>query len=503
MNFSGAIKVHGFRLLLGVTTALSAVWLCEPLVGTYWLTRVLLLGGILIVVGALFRLEVISQMAAERTAKRYMDLLCRLDHHDLANPQIAETLPQLPEQNPWSPVFARVRDRLIECGRRADEAEHAWTAGEVRARRLENEYTRIKDILDRVSDAIIAINQYDEIVWSNEPARTLFGLNAATDTAITLGSAISCKPLLDLLIDSRRRKVGSYRTGEFEMTDRSGQQRWFRVVCRGLSESSGEKSGQHGALAVLTDISQEKGIQKRHAEFVASAAHEMKTPLSSIRAYVELLQDDEVEDQQVKEEFYNVIQSQAERLQRLVENLLNLARIEAGVVKVDKQQLSLNEVLEQAFSVIQPTAEQKPLEFLCDLSPMYLGVLADRDMILQTAINLLSNAVKYTPAGGKVILRSRMDDNAAIFEVEDTGVGLSPVDCQKVFEKFYRVKKDQQMAPGTGLGLALAKHIVEDVHGGAMAVTSQLDVGSVFRVTLPVINRVKELTRAHLTAEDA
>jgi two-component system phosphate regulon sensor histidine kinase PhoR len=105
---------------------------------------------------------------------------------------------------------------------------------------------------------------------------------------------------------------------------------------------------------------------------------------------------------------------------------------------------------------------------------------------------LLSNAVKYTQAGGKVTLRSRMDENAAIFEVEDTGVGLTPEDCQKVFEKFYRVKKDQQMAPGTGLGLPLAKHIVEDVHGGAMAVTSEPGVGSIFRVTLPMIGRSKE-----------
>jgi two-component system phosphate regulon sensor histidine kinase PhoR len=106
-------------------------------------------------------------------------------------------------------------------------------------------------------------------------------------------------------------------------------------------------------------------------------------------------------------------------------------------------------------------------------------------MLLQAAINLLSNAIKYTPSGGKVALRSRIADSAVQFEVEDTGVGLSPEDCQRVFEKFYRVKKDQQMASGTGLGLPLAKHIVEDVHGGRMSVTSIVDSGSTFRVTLP------------------
>jgi signal transduction histidine kinase len=120
---------------------------------------------------------------------------------------------------------------------------------------------------------------------------------------------------------------------------------------------------------------------------------------------------------------------------------------------------------------------------------MYMGVLVDRDMAMQSAINLLSNAVKYTESGGKVTLRSRMEDNAAVFEVEDTGVGLSEEDCLRVFDKFYRVKKDQKMASGTGLGLPLAKHIVEDVHGGELTLSSQLGAGSVFRITLPTHER--------------
>jgi two-component system, OmpR family, phosphate regulon sensor histidine kinase PhoR len=105
--------------------------------------------------------------------------------------------------------------------------------------------------------------------------------------------------------------------------------------------------------------------------------------------------------------------------------------------------------------------------------------------MLQTAINLLSNAVKYTPNGGQVTLRSRLVDDQVRFEVEDTGVGLSPDDCRKVFEKFYRVKSQQDMAPGTGLGLPLAKHIVEEIHGGTLGATSELGSGSTFAVSLP------------------
>ena len=149
-------------------------------------------------------------------------------------------------------------------------------------------------------------------------------------------------------------------------------------------------------------------------------------------------------------------------------------------------------MLSEAFAVVQPTAQPKNITLVEDLSPIYLGVLDDRDMMLQAAINLLSNAIKYTPPGGQVTLRSRVDDRDVIFEVEDTGVGLSPEDCDKVFEKFYRVKKDKTMASGTGLGLPLAKHIVEDVHGGRLTLKSELGKGSTFRITLPSVGRMSE-----------
>ena len=114
-------------------------------------------------------------------------------------------------------------------------------------------------------------------------------------------------------------------------------------------------------------------------------------------------------------------------------------------------------------------------------------------MLVQVAINLLSNAIKYTPEGGRVLLRTRLADNQAVLEVEDTGVGLTQEDQVKVFEKFYRVKKDRNMAQGTGLGLPLAKHIVEDVHGNKkLTVRSTLGVGSVFAASLPTAKAARD-----------
>ncbi len=246
--------------------------------------------------------------------------------------------------------------------------------------------------------------------------------------------------------------------------------------------------GEHtaGVFAVLRDISLLKASHKRNAEFVSAVSHEMKTPLAGIKAYVELLVDGDAEDEQTREEFLNVINGQANRLQRLIDNLLNLARIEAGVVQVSKEPTSLNELLQEAFDLVRPAAEAKQIELATDLSQLYIGVLVDRDMIMQAAINLLSNAIKYTPDQGRVTLRSRASGEEAIIEVQDTGVGLCEEDQLRVFERFYRVKKDREMASGTGLGLPLAKHIVEDVHGGRLTVESRLGQGSTFRVALPI-----------------
>ncbi len=233
-----------------------------------------------------------------------------------------------------------------------------------------------------------------------------------------------------------------------------------------------------------------KASHKRNAEFVSAVSHEMKTPLAGIKAYVELLADGDADDEQTREEFLNVINGQANRLQRLIDNLLNLARIEAGVVQVSKESTSINELLSEAANIVRPAAEAKHIALETDLSQLYLGVLVDRDMMMQAAINLLSNAIKYTPENGRVTLRSRLIDQEVIFGVQDTGVGLCEEDKVRVFEKFYRVKKDREMAAGTGLGLPLAKHIVEDVHGGRLSVESELGRGSVFSVAVPAATQL-------------
>ena len=429
----------------------------------------------------------LSWVKSDRLAvARHLDAVCGLDTADLQHGEGLDNVPPLPKSSPWSAVAARVRQTLVEQGRRLEDLQHSQTALEIRSRRAAGQSHQIKAILAGLSDPVIAVDDFEELVLANPAAEELFNFSADDTEKGAVAQLVHCQALIDLLGETCRRQTSSTRTDEIEIVGADGESGWYRASATRLPATGGDEStGRQGAVAVLRDIGRQKALAKRNAEFVSAVSHEMKSPLAGIKAYVELLVDGDAEDEETQEEFLEVINSQADRLQRLVDNMLNLARIEAGVVSVNKESRSLNEILEEAAGVVQPAADAKQIELATELSQLYLGVLADRDMLLQSAINLLSNAVKYTPDGGRVTLRSRLVDEQVVFEVQDTGVGLSAEDCQRVFDKFYRVAKDKTMAPGTGLGLPLAKHIVEDVHGGTLDVTSTLGTGSTFVVTLP------------------
>ena len=484
-------KTH--NLLADATFAISAglcvAWLGGVFVGGSWLFRFAALAIGLILAGGSVLLIRNSQQRDLRSAQRHFEALCRLGSQGkYTGVAAAASIPSLLPGNSWSGIAEQVHDAMIRLYERVQELEQTHTSLEVRCRRATVQAEHVKQILSGLADPIIAIDDYDEIVLANRSAEELFDIQPESTERRALAQLVHCQKLVQLLTSTRQRKAAVHRTDEVEITDADGRSHWYRATAVKMAargESAGHETVADGAVAMLRDIGDQKALQKRNAEFVSSVSHEMKTPLAGIKAYVELLADGDAEDEATREEFLSVINGQTDRLQRLVDNLLNLARIEAGVISVSKENRSLNELLDEALHVVQPSAEAKNITLTAEFSPMYLGVLADRDMLLQAAINLLSNAIKYTPNGGKVTLRSRAADDQVRFEVQDTGVGLSEEDCRRVFEKFYRVKKDKDMASGTGLGLPLAKHIVEDVHGGKLTVESVLGQGSAFIVTLP------------------
>jgi len=494
-------------LSLALNGALAVAWLLCPWLATAWWPVRLAALSVGLVPAVSAGLLVSRQLwRDQRIVLRHLDLLTRFDCRR-GSVESADALPAIGPQSPWSNVCDQVRQTLAHLATERQEAEHSRAALEVRLRRAVDRCERVEEILQSLGEPVIAVDEFEELLLANRSAEQLFELDVQSTERRALTTVLHCQALIDLLSETSRRKVPTSRTNEIELLDKAGQTRCFRITASNLvageASNGNGQSGSRGAVAVLQDITSHKGAHKRHAEFVSAVSHEMKAPLAGIKAYVELLLDGDAEDERTREEFLNVISGQANRLQRLVENLLNLARIEAGVVQVDKTLYSLNELLGEAVGLMQHSAVDKQIALQADLSPMYLGVLVDRDMLLQSAINLLSNAIKYTPHGGRVTLRSRLSDDTIQFAVEDTGVGLSQEDCGRVFQKFYRVAKDREMASGTGLGLPLVKSIVEEVLGGAISVESKLGAGSTFTVTLPSAGQLRQPTPLNRSLQES
>lgn len=414
----------------------------------------------------------------------------RKDHCDLDADSLAACFAGVP----FSGVFIEVAQRLVQLYEQSVQTEQQQVAAELRTQRIVHELERTRLIFDAMPDVIMVLDSFGMAEMANAAACRLLGTSSEELMQGTRPATayVRDSELRAALEEDLRHKRLSERVRELKLDADTDEVRTLRLLTRKVGGNDGSREHLIVIARDMTDLQQ---LRQRHAEFVSAVSHEMKTPLAGIRAYVELLVDGDAEDEETRDQFLETIQCQTDRLQRLIDNLLNLARIEAGVVKVKKDPRPINEILEEAFRIVQPQAEAKQIKLSKELSSLYLPVLGDRDLLLQAAINLLSNAVKYTPSGGQVSVHSRVLGDAVAFEVADTGVGLSEEDRKRVFERFYRVKKDQQMASGTGLGLPLAKHIIEDVHGGTLGVESEVGKGSVFTASLP-------LSRQHATAAE-
>lgn len=229
-----------------------------------------------------------------------------------------------------------------------------------------------------------------------------------------------------------------------------------------------------------------KELDLMKSEFLNTVSHELRTPLTSIKAFAEILLDNVGEDVETQTEFLEIINKESDRLTRLINNLLDLSRIEAGRMKWDSEQLDLHEVAESALMALRGSAEKKGLIVEADLEED-LPTVGDKDKLIQIITNLLGNAIKFTSEGGKIVVRAhRKDLLTARIEVADSGVGIAPEFHESIFEKFSQVDSSETRdIKGSGLGLPIARSIAEH-HGGKLFVESEAGVGSTFIVELPL-----------------
>jgi PAS domain S-box-containing protein len=340
-------------------------------------------------------------------------------------------------------------------------------------------------IIYSLHDAVIVIDEFDRLLMANEAAGKLFNFDFANSHYQPIDSLIAPdkSEFVDFLHHSRDSKVEATRH-EIEFSHDDGSKIFDCII----SCVYDDKQQVCGVVAVLHDITREKEIQRVKNDFVSHVSHELKTPLASIMAYSEMLDDNEADDEQTRKQMYEVIQNQAKRLNRLIEDILNISRIESGLIKIEKKPVSLTIVIEEQLQMIKSAAMEKDIEIITHKPIIYDVVYADKDMISQVIVNLLSNAVKYTPRGGSVKIDTAVDETARVAQVTvtDTGVGIPKDEIEHIFDKFYRVSANNKQAKGTGLGLNLVKQIIEKVHNGRLFVLSEPGVGSTFGFELPL-----------------
>ena len=357
---------------------------------------------------------------------------------------------------------------------------------QIQSRIAAAEKNHTEAIIFSITDAVIVTNRFDELILANESAEKLLGFKLESSLRKNIDRIISDGTLVRLIRETRSHRRNFTRKVVEHCIDPKGTPRTFDITLSCVAASNAEVSG---VVAVLHDVTREKEISRMKTDFVSNVSHELKTPLASIKAYVEMLIDGEAEDEQTRREFYEIIATETDRLHRLIENILNISRIESGVVRIVREPMSLTAVAKQVLDVVAPQAKCKGITIDEQFAPVYYQVEADRDMIYQATMNLLSNALKYTPPNGKVIVRVRVDERrgVAVCEVADTGLGIPAEDLPHIFDKFYRVRANRKVAKGTGLGLTLVKHIIETAHDGKLTVTSEEGKGSVFSFELPVL----------------
>lgn len=244
-----------------------------------------------------------------------------------------------------------------------------------------------------------------------------------------------------------------------------------------------------GRLYVFRDVTQERELERLRNEFVSMVSHELRTPLTSIKGYVDLLQAEQFGTLTLTQrEFLNIVKTNTDRLVQLINDLLDLSRIEAGRIELNYQSLDLSRLVQVVVETMHPQLRAKQQELVLAIPADVPPVWGDSERVIQILTNLVSNAHKYTPVQGKITIAAHALDNGWVqVDITDTGIGLRPEDQAMLFSKFFRAKdRLTQQIPGTGLGLAITRSLVE-LHGGQIWVQSTPGQGSTFSFTLPTV----------------
>jgi len=348
-------------------------------------------------------------------------------------------------------------------------------------RDMENARDSIDGILKSIADGLIVTDSYNRVILMNPAAEDLLDVRLSEIINRPIDFAIQDKTLRDRIKKTLKKKKTGYQF-DFELPAENSQNlRIMRARTSGIEDKSGN---QTGIITIIHDVTHEREVDQMKTEFISTAAHELRTPLTSIRGFSEVLLSRNDLEKKDKRKFLTYINDQSVNLSNIINDLLDISRIESGLgFSLNKVPCDMAELIKGIVPQFQDQTSKHHFEIAFPEDSIQLKV--DKEKVEQVIQNLLSNAVKYSPEGGMIQVSGQLLNGDYQVSVEDQGKGMTSEQAEKIFDKFYRADVSDTAIPGTGLGMSIVKYLVE-AHNGKVLVESELGKGSTMHFTIPI-----------------
>ena len=351
--------------------------------------------------------------------------------------------------------------------------------------RLLSDSSFVDKSLRSVGDGLLVAGTGGQIVFVNRRAADILGIKERS----LLGSSLLGR--LDqpekTMSETLERLLVDRSTVEREITLGGSSPRHFILRLSPVCENGGDRGRDVvvGIVASLSDITKQRELQQMKTEVMALVTHELRTPLTAIQGLSEVLSKFDV-DPNRRREMHAAINQEAKRLARMIDEYLDITRLEAGARPLRKTALRVEPLIERVLLLLDPVAISRGVPIKCEFEQNLPVVMVDSDLLAQAVTNVIANAIKYSPPGREILVSVWTEGNDLLIEVTDKGYGIAPENMKRIFEKFYRVPRGEHTdEPGTGLGLTFVREIM-DAHGGYVTAESELGVGSTFTLRLPL-----------------
>ena len=333
-------------------------------------------------------------------------------------------------------------------------------------------------VLSSMADGLVAVNTAQQVLYINPVAEEIFGIKGRVESGpLNLGDIAYQRPLLDAVqkcIKKHRAEVVHLKIARDDILD-------FRVTVSPMVS----KGSLFGAIILLTDITHMLELERLRTDFVANVSHELRTPLTSIKGYTEALKDSSIGENDLAKRFLDIIEIESDRLNVLINDLMELSKIENKSEDTNIGEHSITQIIEETIDLVSMKAEKKQVVIKTRI-PKDIQIFANKDRIKQLVLNLIDNGIKYNKDGGILDIAVYHLGRMLTISVKDTGEGIENDDIPRLFERFYRVEKSRSRElGGTGLGLSIVKHIAE-LYQGSVMVVSEKGKGSEFIVKMPI-----------------